>query len=388
MNHKLRWTRWLLVSTLMVVVGLSFTLNYYLFADHYVAIFKKQPTLSEMLVWELPYWIIWAALAPAVFSITRRARIDRENWGSTIQAHILSGLFITLLHRGVYLLVGWLLHVAAYQSLATISNLFDFLFFFNLPTGFLTYGAILLLALAADYYDRYQEGELKASRFAAELANARLQTAEAQLRALKMQLQPHFLFNTLNSISALMAEDVDAADEMIARLGDFLRLTLENSGEERIPLSRELEFLKRYLDIEQIRFNDRLSVTLEVEPESLGASVPNLILQPIVENAIRHGIGSRPEPGHIDIQANRTGDLLRLMITDDGVGPRAAARTGGPIREGVGLSNTRARLAQHYGDAYTFELTGAPGGGSLVTLEIPFERSIKDYGGTNTNAHR
>ncbi|PYP89296.1 MAG: hypothetical protein DMF61_03515 [Blastocatellia bacterium AA13] len=386
MKLKARWIRWLLVSAVMLVIGLSYTLNYYLFADHYVAIFKKQPSLNEMIKWELPYWIIWAALSPAVFSLTRRVRVNGDHWGSTVQAHMLLGLFITFVHRGLYLLVGWLLHVAAYQPLPTISDLFNFLFFFNLPTGFLTYATILLIALAVDYYDRYREEELKTTRIAAELANARLQTAEAQLRALKMQLQPHFLFNTLNSISALIAEDVEAADVMIARLGDFLRLTLENSGEERISLERELEFLKRYLDIELIRFNDRLSVTMDVEPESLGASVPNLILQPIVENAIRHGIGSRPEPGHIDIHADRTGDILRLKIADDGVG--ASESFGRPLKEGVGFSNTRARLAQHYGDSYRFELSGAPGGGSLVTLEIPFERSVLEDGNTDKNAHR
>src|SRR5262249_11177201 len=242
---------WTLVFVGWMLIGLSFTLNYYVFSDHYVALFQKPPTLKEMLIWELPYWFLWFALSPLIFSITRRFRVRRDNWNDTVLLQILSCFFISILHRAVYLLVGWMLHVTFYNEFTSLSDLYRFLFLFNLPTGFLSYGTIFLICVAFDYYNRYLEEEVKAAALKAQLA-------EAQLQALKMQLQPHFLFNTLNSISALLDEDVDAADEMLARLGDFLRMTLENSGAQTVTLQEELEFLRRYLDIEKVRFQDRL----------------------------------------------------------------------------------------------------------------------------------
>jgi two-component system, LytTR family, sensor kinase len=194
---------------------------------------------------------------------------------------------------------------------------------------------------------------------------------EAQLQALKMQLHPHFLFNTLNSISALLEEDVDAADQMLARLGDFLRMTIENSGATKVTLQEELEFLRCYLEIEHVRFHDRLTVNMHIEPEVLEARVPNLILQPIVENAIKHGIVSRIAPGEIEVTAQKNGDALELRVRDNGPG----LHRDGPavIREGLGLGNTRARLEQMYGASHHFDMTDAPEGGLRVTVEIPFE---------------
>src|SRR5262249_40591374 len=189
--------------------------------------------------------------------------------------------------------------------------------------------------------------ELKASQLEARLA-------QAQLQALKMQLHPHFLFNTLHAISALMRKDVEEADRMITRLSDLLRLTLENVGAQEATLRQELEILGRYLEIEQRRFGDRLQVKMEIEPETLDARAPNLILQPLVENAIRHGIAPRSAPGLIEIRASRAGDKLELQVRDNGVGLPTDHRE--PIKEGVGLANTRARLEQLYGAAYRFEV--------------------------------
>ena len=186
-----------------------------------------------------------------------------------------------------------------------------------------------------------------------------------------MQLHPHFLFNTLHSISALIRRDPDAADKMIARLGDFLRLTLENSGAQEVSLQKELEFLKCYLEIERVRFQDRLTTRLDIEPRALDAAVPNLILQPIVENAIRHGVAPRSAPGHVEISAKRGERALRIQVRDNGPGLSAITAPDDAFREGLGLTNTRARLARLYGAAHRFELEDAPGGGLLVTLEIP-----------------
>lgn len=364
---------WLLVFGMWSLIGLSFTLNYYLFADHYVAIFKQGPTLKDMLIWELPYWFLWAAIAPLVFWTTRRFGIDREHWFRNSLLHVFACLFLSVAHRAIYLIIGWLLHVAAYRQLSSIPELYQSDILFNLPTGFMSYGTILLVSQALDYHNRYQEEELKISRLKTELAEAQLRVTQAQLQALKMQLHPHFLFNTLNSISALLDEDVEAADEMIARLGDFLRLTLENSGAQEVTLQEELEFLRCYLEIEQVRFQDRLTVRMEIEPQTLDARVPNLILQPIVENAIRHGIVAQIAPGRIEIRASQTNGMLQLQVKDNGPGLSSSQDSASRLRGGLGLSNTRARLEQLYGQSHRFDMSDAREGGLQVTLEIPFE---------------
>jgi two-component system LytT family sensor kinase len=349
------------------LIGLSFTLNYYLFADHYVAIFKEQPTFFQMLVWELPYWFIWAAFSPLVFWIARKFPIERPQRIMHGLMHIFACLLVSTTHRALYLLIGWLLHVAAYQRLASLQELYSYLFLFNLPTGFMSYATILMFTQVVGYYRRHRDEELKISRLNTELAEAKLRAAEAQLGALKMQLQPHFLFNTLNSISALLDEEPEAADRMLARLGDFLRMTLQNSGAQEAPLQQELEFLRCYLDIERVRFDRRLNVAFSIDPEVLEARVPNLILQPLVENAIKHGIAGSPAKGLIEIEATRAGSQLRLRVRDNGAGDPVA----GSAKEGVGLANTRARLEQMFGPQHSFEFGYVDGKGFEVCIQIP-----------------
>ena len=373
---KRPWGIWLPILIGWTLVGLTFTLNYYFFAGHYVAIFKQQPSLKEMLIWELPYWFLWAALSPVIFSITRRFRIERGSYLSSTAIHIFACLLLSIIHRAVYLIVCWLLHVAVYRQFTSIPQLYQSDIFFNLPVGFMSYGTILLVSHVVDYYHRYREEELKISRLKAELAEAQLRITEAQLQALKMQLHPHFLFNTLNSISALLDEDVEAADEMLARLGDFLRMTLENSGAQEVTLQEELEFLRCYLEIEHVRFHDRLTVSFDVSPDTLEARVPNLLLQPIVENAIRHGIVSRSEPGRIDISSSSDGGRLRLQVRDNGPGLAPIENSGGKLRAGLGLGNTRARLEQLYGASHRFEMTDVPEGGLQVTLDLPLHTAV------------
>ncbi len=212
-------------------------------------------------------------------------------------------------------------------------------------------------------HDAPREGELAASRLESQLA-------QANLRMLKMQLHPHFLFNTLNAISSLMHSDVEAADRMIVRLSDLLRMALEKDDRHQVPLESELDFLHRYLAIEQIRFRDRLKVDIDVEPVCLPAQVPRLILQPLVENAIRHGIAMRSAAGRLAIRARRRGARLELSVADDGPG----LPPNRPLRPGVGLANTQARLAQLYGGDGSLELVDGEGGGFEVVVEIPFEK--------------
>ena len=222
------------------------------------------------------------------------------------------------------------------------------------------YLALVSLAHALHFYRRAQERERRSLELSASLARARLE-------ALKMQLQPHFLFNSLNAIAALVHKDANAADEMLGALSDLLRLTLESSGEQELPLRRELEVVERYLAIEKVRFGDRLNFAIDAAPETLPALVPALVLQPLVENAVRHGLEPLRRPGELTIRAERDGAVLRLLVTDNGAGLRAPSTP----REGVGLANTRARLRELYGDAAALDLISSEEG-LTVRIAIPF----------------
>jgi sensor histidine kinase YesM len=191
-----------------------------------------------------------------------------------------------------------------------------------------------------------------------------------------MQLQPHFLFNTLHTISALMHRDVKRADSMIAALSDLLRMSLRSVGVQEVELREELEFLQRYLEIMSLRFGERLTVTLDIDPNVLDARVPTLVLQPLVENSFRHGFGDGMRAGQVRVTVGPDGDMLRCEVTDNG---RGIPQTG--TREGVGTSNTRARLQHLYGERFSLELTANPGGGARVSLAIPYhslERTAAD----------
>jgi LytS/YehU family sensor histidine kinase len=228
-------------------------------------------------------------------------------------------------------------------------------------SNLLTYSILVAATQGYLYYQRYRQGELRSAQLSTQLA-------QAQLQALRMQLHPHFLFNTLNSIATLIHKDPDAADGMTAQLSDLLRLTLDNIGVQEVPLAQELEFLERYLEIERTRFSDRLVVRIEVAPETLDASTPYLILQPLVENAVRHGIAVRATPGCVIVRAVRDGGMLVLEVKDDGSGIRSVASS----NNGLGISSTRERLERLYGDAHTFELSNAAEGGLAVKLAFPF----------------
>jgi sensor histidine kinase YesM len=208
--------------------------------------------------------------------------------------------------------------------------------------------------------------------------SAQLQTRliEAQLQSLQHQLQPHFLFNTLNAISGLMRTDVDAADRMMDRLGDLLRMALDSSNVQEVPLKEELELLQKYLDIEQLRFGSRLAVTMRIQPETLSAMVPNFLLQPLVENAVRHGIAPYTRPGVVTIEAAHEDSRLVLRIADSGDGVPGHYLT--LMNQGVGLSNTRARLEHLYRGNHSFVFSSE--GGFCVTIAIPFlvDRRLAD----------
>ena len=309
---------------------------------------------------------IWALLTPIVINLCRGFRIKRGSFRNLL-VHLAAGLTFSLIQLGVYLV--------AISYIDPLSNPFASVFQESIVTGLrfnlLTYGALVALSHAADYYRKYRERELTAS-------GLRAQLADAKLSALKMQLHPHFLFNTLNAIAVLVRKSSNQeAIDMLNGLSALLRHSLDNLDRQEVPLKDEFEFLNVYLDIEHVRFNDRLKVQMEVERDTLDAQVPSLILQPLVENAIRHGIGKRSAAGILKISARRENGKLRLEVRDDG--PGLTVNGDRPVAGRIGINNTRARLQQLYGEAQTFELCNARGGGAVATLAIPF-RLERDQG--------
>jgi sensor histidine kinase YesM len=244
--------------------------------------------------------------------------------------------------------------------------------FLNFDWEMMTYWTIVGVGMAIKYMHEARARELSAAQLETRLVEARLHT-------LQRQMQPHFLFNTLNTISALMHRDVEAADAMIARLSDLLRMSLQRVGVQEVPLKEELDFLSKYLEIEQTRFRDRLTVVFDVQSDTLHALVPNLLLQPLVENAIKHGIGPRPTPGQITVRARRNGAMLELDVQDNGVGLSAARLT--DFNRGVGLSNTRSRLDHLYGSLHRFEFRQPAEGGLLVCIAIPMAELASEMDG-------
>ena len=311
---------------------------------------------------------IWASLTPFVIRLARRFPVDRIGRWRNIVIHLLAGALISMLQLSIYIFARQLLlpdDVRPFSPLDALRRILVSEFHANL----LIYLTIIGLCHAYEYYSRYRERERRAAQL--ELAASQLETqlAQAQLDALRMQLQPHFLFNTLNTISVLMQEDVQAANRMLVRLSELLRLALQNTNTHEVSLRQELEFLQSYLEIEQTRFQDRLTVRMETETDALDAQVPNLLLQPLVENAIKHGIAPRVEAGTVLIRAARVNGYVELKVQDDGPGMKDSTEK---FRDGIGLSNTRARLERLYGSAYSFALAEAEGGGLQVTISIPF----------------
>ena len=354
-----RWGQWAVVFGVWTVLAFVFTGMLY-----YSQLLGERPiTWARALQSQFIYPYLWAFATLIVLGLARRFPLEGRRWKRHLAYHFLFATLSAVVITGGWQIIYHFLFANGpdrpYSPWVTLSWII-----FNSSENYAIYGLLLLFTHAASYYRRYREGELRAVQLQAQLS-------QAQLQALKMQLHPHFLFNTLHSISALVHKDPEAADRMIARLGDFLRLTLENSGTQEVTLQKELEFLQCYLEIERIRFQDRLTTRMEIDSRSLDSRVPNLILQPIVENALRHGIAPRSTPGRIEISAKRNNGSVRIEVKDNGPGISAISATNGRFREGLGLTNTRARLERLYGEAHRFELANDPHGGLTVTLEIP-----------------
>lgn len=319
----------------------------------------------RVLCLTLVFFYLWLALIPIVLRLNRRFSISRGRIFESLLVHIPASLILSLIHLAIYAAIYPLFAQMPGARVTSFATEYPNLLvnFFHL--GLVFYWGVLFVKFAADSYLQYQERALRESQLEASLANA-------QLQVLKMQLQPHFLFNTLNTISELVHDDADAAEKMIVRLSNLLRISLTTSGVQLVTLKEELEFLEKYLSIEQIRFGERLAIHFDVKAEVLNALVPNMILQPLAENSIRHAISPRKNGGSIEIHANRKQDFLCLRVCDDG----QFLRKDGEINfeEGIGLSNTRARLRHLYGSSYRFDLSAASDGGLAIDIEIPLKK--------------
>src|SRR6267378_3157443 len=281
-------TRWALGFCFWTLLGLSFASQFYISS----AKAGLEVSWRQAVNYALGDWYVFALLSVPVIHLARRFRFEGGAWTSSLPIHSIASVLFSLAYM---VLRAW---VGQWQSHAPFTDLFKPLLVKTWHFNLLIYWVIVAVSHAFDYYRKYRERELRTAELEKRLVQAKLQ-------ALQMQLNPHFLFNTLHSISSLMHKDVEAADKMITRLSDLLRAALAGADTQEVTLRQELNLLQLYLSIEQIRFGNRLSVKMEIAPDTLEAQVPNLILQPLVENAIRHGIEPRARPGCIELQAHR-----------------------------------------------------------------------------------
>lgn len=333
-------------------------------------------------------YFVWALLTPLIFEIVRRLPLEHGRTAQRMVAHVTMGLVVAVVVELVnFTLVSLLLEKELVLVLGSPGNTIRIgplgaiirLWFLD---EFVIYLAVLAVGFARNYFIRLRSGEKEsarlqadAARLEAETASLQAQLSDARLSALRMQINPHFLFNTLHAISSLADDDPEGVQRIVARLSTLLRRALEGTDRQEVPLEEEIAFLRDYLEIQRVRFQDRLEVSEEIDPNVLGALVPNLILQPLVENAIKHGASEDPEAvERIVLHAHHDteNDRLVLAVRDNGPGmPDGIEEEAG--RNGrVGLANTRARLDALYGPHATLELSGAAEGGLAATILLPY----------------
>lgn len=306
-----------------------------------------------LLLGPLIYGLIGTLLTPVVFMLAARFDLTagRSRWLPNLLAHAGASVVVTIVYRALFLTALYLVGASkAPLSWAAILATVNFW----IPI----YWMVLFVAYALEFHDKWQRRGLEAARL-------EVQLVQAQLQALKQQLNPHFLFNTLNAIATLIGDEPKAAQRMTAKLGEFLRLVLDHTDAQQVPLAQEMHFVELYLEMEQVRFSNRLAITYQVDPAALPALVPHLLLQPLVENAVRHGLSAGGRGG-LHVQADRRGEHLVLEVRDSGPGPDPAGT------RGVGLGNSEQRLRALHGDRYILTLSPLPEQGTVVHIELPF----------------
>ncbi|REJ79287.1 MAG: hypothetical protein DWQ47_00650 [Acidobacteria bacterium] len=348
----------LIFWALLSFVGLLLTVSYIVPRAASGEPFTILGALNEQMI----RFQIWTAMAILIiWNHKFFSRISRS-WYFLFPAHVLSGIVWSIIATAAMVVVVWFfdgLINAEYRTLAERALLAGA---GSVVMGVVGYKIILTTNLALDFSKKFNDEKNRAAELESQLA-------QAQLQALKMQLQPHFLFNTLNSLSSLALEDPRQTVHMISRLGDFLRMTVDSNGTQTVSLEKELDFLKNYLEIEKVRFRDRLEPEFDIDPHTLDLEVPNLLLQPGVENAIKHGVSKSMSAGRIRVSSSRREDRLVLEIFNDG--PPSNGRQEGKLKEGVGIANTRERLRQIYGEDFELDFELIPAGGAKLTISLP-----------------
>ncbi len=346
-----RWIKWSLAFLFWTSLGLVFSTQTYLYLKTQYQGFTWLSALKN----GMPIWYIWGALAPLIVRLDQRLPARREQLLKRIALHLPISIVAAWLHFMLRLGVEKILIGNVQLGFADLLGSF--------PMTLQIYWLILGVAVAYDFFQAYRDRELQASQLEARLTQARL-------HALRAQLHPHFLFNTLNAISAFIEKSPKTARQMTAHLGELLRFALDHAEEQEITLAEELAFLENYLAIQRLRFADRLAIRLRIAPETLNVFVPSLLLQPLVENALRHGLSSRAAAGVLTIQTRHEDDSVTLCIVDDGVGLSSDWQH--TAQHGVGLSNTKERLLRLYGEAHSFSIKNNEDHGVTVEIKLPF----------------
>jgi signal transduction histidine kinase len=349
---------WRVAAGASVVLMALFTFQNYLTPR----VSRGSSSLALTFALQLIIWGLWLALCPLIFAIARRWRRSGRFGAGVIVKQLLVGFGVSALHAALAGTIRWMTGLSAYEDLddVIVSSVAG-----NAGTNMLRYWFIASIYHALAYHREVRDRDVRAARLEGSLV-------QAKLDSLQGRLHPHFLFNTLNSIGALIHDQPTAAEQMLGSLSELLRASLHADPSREVTLERELDLLRQYISIQQMRFTDRLTVTIDVAPDVLGACVPHLLLQPLVENAIRHGIAPREGPGHVRIAAGRNGDRLRLVVEDDGVG---WTKGGGTSGSGFGLSGTRGRLEHLYGGSATLEVQARTPTGTTATVDLPYHTS-------------
>jgi len=321
--------------------------------------------------WGILSWVAWAPLTPIMVWLARRYSLVDGDLGRRLIVHFPAFLFLSALHSAAATVITLTLQPF---EMANSPTTFWPRFLGRLQGSFaadlLIYGAVLGVCYAIDYYRKFREREYMATQLEAQLA-------QAQLDSLRMQLHPHFLFNTLNGIVGLVRDKKnETAVNMLVGLSDLLRHALEHSDRQEVELKEELSFIKLYLNIQQMRFSDRLQIDFDIEQSTLKALVPNLLLQPLVENAIRHGIGGSTDEGSIKICSHRENGSMLITVSDNGAGLPSNWQL--KSSTGIGLANTAARLQQLYGENHRFDIHNGDANGVAVEIVIPMRTSVRD----------
>ena len=359
-GRKSVWMIWLASYAVWIFIAFMAGFSMYRFN---ILFYKPSGFWQEMRL-PLVNYLIFATFTPIVLQISLRFPIERSNWRWRSPIYFGGAIVFAIAHVVVRMLVYPVINPMTKEAFPIGWSLFGRLFLYNvLDDCIAVYLPVVAIAHVLWYYHEFRDRELRSSQLETRLA-------QAQLKALKSQLQPHFLFNTLHSISTLMLTNVQAADTMLVRLSDLLRMSLENNTVQETTLNREMQFVTGYLEIEQMRFEDRLKVRCDVHPDTLDARVPHLLLQPLVENAIRHGASRRAEGGEVWITVERQNDNLHIQVGDNGPGfsPNPEWRA----KHGLGLNATRERLQVFYGDRQRLDVHSAPGRGTTVSILLPF----------------